>query len=300
MDPLSVVWLDWPVHDQPPRRRRSLRRLCCGGVAVAGPPLTRVHVLERTSGDEHEGQDAAAQLRQTTHRARERGYEVLGSEAEEDVPGDTPWPKRKRLRAALERARRDGAAVLVREATRLWRGDPAEGLQLIAGIPDLVVLDDPMFDRRAGAWVDDSDAAYLTRVIVLWSAWTTKRRDEARSRLAMQEIVAGRRPTKSGKPHHRPPIEYDPAHLEAARAVYQRTGSVTEAHREFLRLRGVDDAKDPRTKKARSISRAKVGELLGVYTPASVRKGSVSERGAAPAAPNSVGMEPLPDNEADP
>lgn len=248
----------------------------------------RMFILERTSGDEDEGQDAAAQTRQTIHRAEAAGFVVVAFETEEDVPGDEAWGRRPKLERAQRECERGGFVLGVREISRLSRFMPHEGMACVRSIRDLEVIGRPHWSRRAGQWVSDDDTAELLRLIDLWDAWREKRKTRERTVLAMADLKEGRRKTESGKPHHRPPVEFDPAHLEAARAVYARggRGAMTNAWREMLRLRGYDEAKDPRTKKARYISKAKVGELLGVY---SVRKGDASERGVAPSETGSIG-----------
>lgn len=251
-------------------------------------------VYERTSGDEDEGQDVDAQTGQTIARAEAAGFEVVAPFGEDDVPGDAPWEKRAELREALELARSRGAVLVVREVSRLSRFPPHVGRGLIETVRDLEVLGRSHWSRREGRWASDEDSAELMRLIDLWDSWKEKRKTKERTQLAMDDLKDGRRKTESGKPHHRPPVEYEPAHLEAARAVYARggRGAMTNAWREMLRLRGYDDAKDPRTKKARYISKAKVGELLGVY---SVRKGDASQRGEAPSGTGSIAQGPLPD-----
>lgn len=282
----------------------------------------KVVVYERTSGDEDEGQDVRAQLAQTVGRAKSAGYEVVDSFFDEDVSGDVPWEDRPGLKKALKLAGEAHVALLVRELSRLCRFRPDVTVALIGGIDEvlvgrvadlarvggvlaprslpgldaLVVLDKPHWARLGGAWVVQDDSADLVRFIDAWAPWVEKRRTVERSRLAMVEIMSGRRATKSGKPPGRPRIHVEPAHLEEARAVLARGGSMAEAHRRVLELRGYYTAKDPRTQEARDVSRATLGVLLGRY---SVRNPDVSETPAAPGAGVSGGDGAVPDNSAD-
>lgn len=253
-------------------------------------------VYDRTSGDESTtDQSPKEQLALTVELARRFGGVVAGEFSDPDVKGDVPWDERPGLLAALARAKAREAVLFVREVSRLWRGLPEAGLSLLASVPDLEVHGEPVFQRRGGAWVRDTDADHLMRFIGLWQPWAEKRRIATRTQQTMTEIKEGRRETKSKKPHHRPPVEFDPAHLEEARRVYARggRGAMTNAWRRFLELRGYDEAKDTRTKKARFISKTKVGELLGVY---SVGKGDASERVGAPPESGSIAQVSLPDN----
>lgn len=248
-------------------------------------------VYDRTSGDEKDGQDGAGAAKQTATRAEAAGFSLEGVYYDEDLAGDSPWEERKDLLHALGESFQGGWPLVVREVSRLSRFPPHVGMAKILSVPNLEVLGRPHWQRRGGRWTMVDDTAELLRLIDLWDAWREKRKTSERTQLRMDEFKNGK-PTKSGKPHHRPPIEFEPAHLEAAREVYARTGNLSEAHREMLRLRGYFEAKDPRTQKARTISRAKVGELLGVY---SVRKPDVSERGEDAAGDFSIAQRPLPD-----
>lgn len=246
------------------------------------PKVESVVVWDRTSGAEDEEQDAKAQAATTRDRAVASGFEVVDFFWDEDKPGDLHWDDRPEMKKALRMALARGFVFLTRSPSRLWRGRPAEGLRLAQSVPDLEVLGKPHWKRRAGVWVDDSDAAELYRFLDLWQAWTGKRGIREETQLVMTAIKRGERPTRSGKPHHRPPLQVDPAHLLAVKAKFVETNSVTEAWRLMLRLRGFEEVKDPRTKKARSISKAKVGELLGVYKPSG--KKSEAAGSTAPAA----------------
>lgn len=251
-------------------------------------------VYDRTSGDEGStGQDPRAQLALTVELATRAGFVVRASHGDADVSGDVPWGERPGFRlAARDVAMLGGAVLFVREVSRLWRGEPARGLIELERVSDLEVHGEPVFSRRGGAWVRDGDADHLVRFVALWGSWSEKRRVQTRTAQAMAEIVSGRRATKSGRRPGRPAVVVDPDHLAAAAVVYRRTGSMAEAHRELLKRRGWYDAKDSRTQKARNISKAKTGELLGVY---SVGNSDASETPDALTEPGSVGMVSLAD-----
>jgi hypothetical protein len=244
----------------------------------------RAVVYDRTSGDESStGQDPKAQLAVTVGLAEREGFEAVGAFNDPDVKGDVDWEWRAGFEDAAQLLIAEGNAgrpcvLFVREVSRLWRGVPEEGLGLLARVNDMTVYGDPVFERRGGVWTRDGDADHLMRFIALWQAWTEKRRLETRTQ---QKMTAFKEKTATPKGRvGRPPVVIEPAHIEAARAILERGGAMAEAYREVLRLRGYDDAKDPRTKKARYVSKASLGNALGLY---SVKKADASETPSAPA-----------------
>lgn len=261
--------------------------------------VTLAVVYDRVSGDEAEGQDGAAQLAQVVHRSIGAGFNPAWSSREEDVPGDAPWADRKNLLHALATARANGAVVVVREVTRLWRGRPAEGLALLATVPDLEVLDAPEFARRGGAWLRDADADELLRFVGLWSSWSEKRRTIARVRFVMDELKNDRRATKSGRALGRPSVvdKITPDERAWCLAELERGESLLSVHRALLKRRGHDDVVTKEAKAARFVSYDSLARALGRRSSAKgdppqksevpsgaelVRKGSVV-RSAEPA-----------------
>lgn len=241
-------------------------------------PPEKAVAIDRTSGTEEEGQDAAAQIAQVVHRARQAGFDVIASETDEDVKGDSPWENRSGLQRALAIARDAPAVLVVREPSRLWRGRPERGLALIETIPNLEVLGKSSWSRRRGAWRDDSIGAQIARFVDLVLANQEKANVIERTGAAMTELKEGRRQTRSGKPHHRPPWEPIPHALEAARrCFYEESGSQNDAVEAYRRASGYYDVKDPEARKKRDASRTVLVERLRALSP--VGKRDLSERG---------------------
>jgi hypothetical protein len=265
-----------------------------------GDAKPEAEVWDRTSGDEEEGQDAEAQAAETAHRAAEL-FEVKGVEWDEDVPGDTPWDERAGMMLALGRSRARGRVFVTRNPSRLWRGRPGAGLALAESIPDLEVLGKAHWSRRAGVWVHDEDGDEVLRFVDAWQAWTTKRGIREETQVAMTAIKEGRRATRSGKPHHRPPKELLPDALEAARRAYFVEGATErEARDAYREAAGFNLVTDERARKRRDVSRTVlIGRLKALGPPAglvgSVGKAGRSERGVAPAAASPVGQGSLSD-----
>lgn len=233
------------------------------GFFVQKNPRGPAVVVDRTSGDDDQGQDAAAQLAQTVERAKAAGYVIVGAYTDEDVSGDTPWEERPQLLLALEAAERHRAVLLVREINRLWRGRPTHGLLLLERLRDLEVLDGPHWCRRDSAWTTgEGGVVEVIRFLELWKSSEEKRSAVDRTILALTEIKAGRRETRSGRPLGRPPAEIAPAHLEKAIEL-RSTGLSWDGIREHLRkLRGYYDVTTPAARSARDIGRSTIQRLV--------------------------------------
>jgi DNA invertase Pin-like site-specific DNA recombinase len=226
-------------------------------------PLPRV-VVDRTSGDEEStGQTPNAQLAMTVQMAA-RGAPVLASYGDADVSGTVPWAERPGLQQALAHAAREGAALYVREVSRLSRFEPCRGLLLLETVPNLDVEGAQAFSRRGGAWVDDSSEAHLFRFIGLWTAWNEKRHVAARTAQKMAAIKEGAVETKSGRPMGRPVVEIAPEHVARAREMREAGSSWTDVREEVLKLRGFYEVKDPEARARREVSADSIKRALGV------------------------------------
>lgn len=269
-------------------------------------------VYDRTSKDEASGQDPAAQLADTLHRARVAGFVVADEDVfgDSDVSGDSLWTEREGLQAALARARERGAVLVVREVSRLSRFRPEVGLALIGGlaapvidwlarehrltavleardlggIQDLTVLGKAQWERREGRWVNDDDGSVLLRDVDLWSTWGEKRRAVERSRAAIEAIMEGRRPTRTGRRPGREKKDIDPEHVEAARRILAKGGSLNDAREHVRALRGYYAVKDPDAKKRRDVGKGTLGRALGLkgYEP---RGRAAAQNGDRPKTP---------------
>lgn len=254
--------------------------------------MSSVVVIDRTSGDEKEGQDAKAQAATTCRRFEEAGYRVLEVYIEPDVPGTTPWAEREELQHALAHAKDAGAALGTREPSRLSRFRPSEGGALIESVPDLVILGKPHWTRKGGAWERDEDSDELYRQIDLWDAWKEKRRTGERTQVVMDDIKNGDRPTRSGKPPGRPSVVAKVTDDERAwctAQIEQYGRPLTQVHKELLDRRGYHTVVKAEAKKARFISYDSLARALGLRSA----KPEVTQNQEAPPGPEVVRKGPL-------
>lgn len=242
--------------------------------------MTDLVVYARTSGDEADtGQDVKAQASDIVTRVALVGHNVLAWHADDGVSGDTDPFGRPGFLGALQLARRTGAALVVREVSRFSRAHPAQALLWwnALDVPVLCLTEDHFTTLGRDQAVEP--ARELLRFVTLWQSWSELLGIRSKTKTAMAALK------REGKPNGRPPVYIDPAHLDHARKVMAAGGTLAEAHRQVLELRGYTTALDPKTKAKRNLGLTTLGAALGL--PAYLRKPRPSQTPAALPEPSS-------------
>lgn len=226
----------------------------------------RAWVYSRTSGDEDDtGQDCGAQEAEVKHTAAQRGFIVAGASQDDGVSGDSDPVDRPGFKVAMQ-AVQNGLAdvVVVRKADRFTRQHPAVALLSFkqvqaSGVP-VVSLAEPAVDGRT-----TSD---LNGDLVLYVSFHGGRAylEDVRkgTTLAMREIVAGRRKTKSGRP---PGREWKVSEVEARQAWSWMSDaaeplSLRRAAHKLSEQRGAFSTPDPKLRRDRAVSHQALADRL--------------------------------------
>jgi hypothetical protein len=224
----------------------------------------KVVVYARTSGDEADtGQDVRAQAAQEKAACERMGHVVVAGFLDDGVSGSTSAGDRFGWGMAVQAAQAMGAAVAFRDVSRFSRYHPARALMDFEALPVPVLCRGEAAFTTAGREIEPAPVEALVRFALLWKEWMELAGIRGKTQAAMDEIKAGRRPTKSGKPNGRPKVVVSPEHLAACRAVLEAEGLLA-AHRHVLKLRGYDDVVDSEAKKKRYVSREAFAAQMGL------------------------------------
>lgn len=244
--------------------------------------MARAIDYSRTSGEEKDtGQNVGAQAEEVRHAVEALGHTVVESHEDDGVSGDTPpmdWPFMVDGRAEVVKGRPGfmravravldgrGDFIAMRDASRFCRAHFAWATiwHEHVPVPLLFLKDEPLTTWNKPA--DKTPPTALIRGVTFYGPWSTLDGIRTTTQTVMTELKEGRRPTKSGKPPHRPPVVIDPAHLEEARRVYGAgdRGALTAAHRVLLQLREYDPHGDKRVHAARYVSKETLAKALGL------------------------------------
>lgn len=250
----------------------------------------KVWVYGRSSGDEKDtGQDVKEQVAALRHEAESRGWTVMGSSFDEGVSGDTEPTEREGFQAAMKAVKADLAElVIISEGNRFSRQHPIQAMLAwdqvkASGVP-VVSVKEAHFDGRRD---DEGDKELLlVRFISFYTSWGERITIKERTALAMREIHAGRRKTKTGRPPGRP-CKLTKEQAERAWMWAQET-TPAEAARRLSRENGAEKALDDRTRRKRRIARTTLISAwerykIGVEKPEVAEKNTDTEtRGCVP------------------
>lgn len=246
--------------------------------------MTRAWLYSRTSGDEADtGQDVKEQEALVRSEAITRGFVVAGSSLDDGVSGDTD-PERRDGFAQAVAAVRAGLAdlIAIREASRFSRQHPAVALlgfrQFQANGINVVSLTEPEVDGRRPATLTDDLVLFIRFMMGAAYLEAVKKG----TGLAMREIKAGRRKTKSGQPVGAP-RKVGQAEAESAQTWMEKDGlSLRKAAHRLSEQRGAFTTTDAKVRRDRTVSHQALADALNHFGLSGNpdRSGSVGDQGA--------------------
>jgi hypothetical protein len=198
-----------------------------------------------------------------------RGHVALAPEVDDGVSGDVPAAERAGWRRAVARVvRGDADGIAMKEFSRFSREHPAVALVAFdaataRGLRFLCLADAHFSTAEDDGLVEPSSETVLLRFVTAWSSWAELVRLRSRTQSVMDEITAGRRATKTGRPPGRPEARFTEEEIAWARAEVDGGRPLLQVHDGLLRRRGYYEVRDPEARKRRYVSRASLARALG-------------------------------------